>query len=139
MQSTSCNVVFVEYRLAPEHPFPAALVDCIRATRAVSQTTPLSSVILCGDSAGGNLVLTVALALATPSLLNGVDDNLAGMTPGRVAGLVAISPWVDLSCQCQRESEKSMGKYDYINEGEPSKTPGALAKLYLKVRFGSRV
>ena len=56
-----CEVFSVEYRLAPEHPFPAALDDCLSATRFVS--TMSSRVAVGGDSAGGNLAAVVALHL----------------------------------------------------------------------------
>ena len=54
-----CEVLSVEYRLAPEAPFPAAVEDCIAATRFASQLSP--QVAVGGDSAGGNLAAVVAL------------------------------------------------------------------------------
>jgi acetyl esterase len=47
----------VEYRLAPEHPFPAGLEDCIAVTRALAA---MGKVAVAGDSAGGNLAAVVA-------------------------------------------------------------------------------
>jgi acetyl esterase len=56
-----CAVFSVEYRLAPEAPFPAAVDDCIAATEFVSKNTNSSRIAVGGDSAGGNLAAVVAL------------------------------------------------------------------------------
>jgi acetyl esterase len=56
-----CEVFSVEYRLAPEAPFPAAVEDCVAATEFVLKQS--SVVAVGGDSAGGNLAAVVALTL----------------------------------------------------------------------------
>lgn len=62
-------VCSVDYRLAPEHPFPAGLNDCLRVTeRLLAEPSLLgardtSEIILVGDSAGGNLAAAVSLVL----------------------------------------------------------------------------
>jgi len=56
-------VISVDYRLAPEHPFPAAPDDCEAAARWVADHIPCTGLVLCGDSAGGNLAIVTALAL----------------------------------------------------------------------------
>ena len=54
-----CAVYSVDYRLAPEHPFPAAVEDCIAAVKYVAARH--RQVAVGGDSAGGNLAAVVAL------------------------------------------------------------------------------
>ncbi|KAM5140379.1 arylacetamide deacetylase-like 4 [Mantella aurantiaca] len=63
-------LVSVEYRLAPKHRYPAAFEDCLNATIHFLKTAQdygvnPSSVITCGDSAGGNLTAAVTQALVT--------------------------------------------------------------------------
>lgn len=68
-QATGRRVMSVDYRLAPEHPFPCGLEDCYRATRELFlHSTPKETagdrIILMGDSAGGNLAAAVSLMAA---------------------------------------------------------------------------
>jgi acetyl esterase len=55
-------VASVEYRLAPEHPFPAPLDDCRDAARWLAAHTGDAGVVVAGDSSGGNLAAGLALA-----------------------------------------------------------------------------
>jgi acetyl esterase len=59
--SSGCRVIAVHYRLAPEHPFPAALDDCWDALGWVSEQAGDGPLIVGGDSAGGNLAAVCAL------------------------------------------------------------------------------
>ncbi len=66
--ATGAVVVSVEYRLAPEHQYPEGLDDCETVTRwayanASRFGVPSSSVVVCGESAGGNLAAALALRL----------------------------------------------------------------------------
>jgi Esterase/lipase len=68
-KETGRRVMSVDYRLAPEHPFPCGLEDCYRATRELFlHSTPKETagdrIILMGDSAGGNLAAAVSLMAA---------------------------------------------------------------------------
>jgi acetyl esterase/lipase len=77
--------VFVpDYRLAPEHPFPAALDDALAAYLFVRALRPQAPLFVTGDSAGGGLVLSVLLRLR----------ELGEPMP---AGAILLSPWTDLS------------------------------------------
>lgn len=66
-QSTGYSVLFVDFRLAPEHPFPASLLDCRKVLRVIFDTgpdgqSPATSVLVAGDSAGGGMTITVMYA-----------------------------------------------------------------------------
>lgn len=76
------RALFVEYRLCPEHRFPAAVEDAIAATRWLLRSIEPSRVVVGGDSAGGALTLAVLLSLRD-----------AGET--LPAGGLCICPWVD--------------------------------------------
>lgn len=79
------EVFALEYRLAPEHPYPAQRDDALACLAWLeAQGIARSRVVLAGESAGGNLVLATLLALRD-----------AGS--GTVAGGVMVSPWLDLT------------------------------------------
>ncbi len=61
---TQCEVVALDYRLAPEHPFPAAFEDCWKVLNHLSRED--KNIIVAGDSAGGNL--SVALSIKARDL-----------------------------------------------------------------------
>jgi acetyl esterase len=56
-------VISIDYRLAPEHPWPAAPDDCEAATRWIAENIPCTGLITSGDSAGGNLCIVTTMAL----------------------------------------------------------------------------
>jgi acetyl esterase/lipase len=63
-QKLGGRVLMVDYRLAPAHPFPAALDDCVSAYRWLRrQGFPARRIAIAGDSAGGNLTLTTLMKL----------------------------------------------------------------------------
>jgi epsilon-lactone hydrolase len=80
---TGCQVVLPDYRLAPEHPHPAALEDACAVLQALGRETKTGSLVVSGDSAGGGLALALTLSLR---------DSGAELP----AGCVLLSPWLDL-------------------------------------------
>jgi monoterpene epsilon-lactone hydrolase len=87
-------VYLLDYRLAPEHPVPAALADALAAFEALTGRHGYApaSVALAGDSAGGGIALAAAQSL------------VAAGAPGPGA-LALISPWVDPNVVAQRRRD----------------------------------
>lgn len=83
--STSMDVLCFDYRLAPEHPYPAAMEDAMKAWNYLMLLGyGARDVILAGDSAGGNLALSLTLKLKQEKRL-------------LPRGLILMSPWTDLT------------------------------------------
>jgi epsilon-lactone hydrolase len=78
-------VIIMDYRLAPEHPFPAALEDSVAVYRTLraEQSGKGGRILMAGDSAGGNLAIVTALKLR----------DLGEPLPD---GIIAFSPWTDM-------------------------------------------
>jgi len=103
----------LEYRLAPENPFPAAIDDAYSAYEwLINEGISPKQIIVSGQSAGGGLCLALLLKIKE----NNIPQPL---------GAVAISPWTDLS-----QSGKTMIKNEKIDPVISKKYLDRFAKLY---------
>lgn len=118
-KTTGCQIITPDYRLAPEHPFPAALDDAEAVyTTLIEQGYKPEQIAVAGDSAGGGLSIALAMRLR--------DRQLP-----LPSSITVFSPWVDLSQQqlyspeCEpvlhaRWTEKSA---QFYSAGEPLTNP----------------
>jgi len=84
-QKMKMRVLMVDYRVAPDHPFPAALDDCVTAYRwLLDQGIAAGNIVVAGDSAGGNLTITSLMKLR----------NIGDPLPAAAA---CLSPVTDLA------------------------------------------
>lgn len=94
-RATGMDVLAFDYRLAPEHPYPAAIEDGQAAWDHLMQLGfGARDVVLAGDSAGGNLALVLCLKLRAEGR----------MLPG---ALLLMSPWTDMSCSGESLTERA--------------------------------
>ena len=93
--STSMDVLSFDYRLAPEHPYPAAMEDAVKAWNYLMLLGyGARDVIIAGDSAGGNMALSLVLKLKEEKRL-------------LPRGLVLMSPWTDLTSSGKTHKTKA--------------------------------
>ncbi|MGN0291597.1 MAG: alpha/beta hydrolase [Lachnospiraceae bacterium] len=116
-----CSVLTLDYRVAPENPYPAALEDAVTAYHwLIEQGYGEEDIVVAGDSAGGGLALSLCLWL----------KNHGEKLP---AGIIAMSPWTDLtisgeSVETNFEKDPLFGKTrdsllynkDYLGDNDPT-------------------
>jgi epsilon-lactone hydrolase len=92
---TGLTTLLFEYRLAPEHPYPAAIDDSLKIySHLLASGYSPENIVFAGESAGGGLTLALLLAIKN-----------AGIPFPKAA--VAISPWTDLTCSSESYKTKN--------------------------------
>ena len=84
-ERTKTKVLFIEYSLAPEYPFPIAINEIVNVYKALLRTNPKSKITFIGDSAGGGL---------TVSSIHDMNENKLKLP----SAILLISPWINLKC-----------------------------------------
>lgn len=131
-RSMGGDVLTIDYRVAPEYPYPAALEDAVCAYQWLIETKGYApeKIVIAGDSAGGGLTLALALWLR---------DHKRPMP----AGLITMSPWTDLTCSGESHvsnfhrdpqfggtTENMLYHSAYIGDADPT-------DCYISPMFGS--
>jgi len=114
-RAAQAAVLLIDYRLGPEHPFPAAVEDGVASYRwLLEQGFAPHSLAIAGDSAGGGLVVATLVSARNQGL-------------PMPAAAVPISPWSDMTCS--NESYKTRAEADPL---VGSGGIGDMARLYLQ-------
>ncbi|KAJ5749093.1 uncharacterized protein N7511_010789 [Penicillium nucicola] len=127
---TGAPILSVRYRLAPQNPFPAGLVDALTAylslihppPGSLHEPIPANKIILAGDSAGGNLALVLLQTLLTlhrtSHTLKFHGQDVPIKLPG---GLAAVSPWCDITRSMPSVTRNEL--FDFLDAPPGTDTP----------------
>ncbi len=112
--AAKARALTIDYRLAPEHPYPAALEDALAAYEwLIEKHAKPEQITVAGDSAGGGLTIALLVALRERDI-------------PMPASAVVLSPWTDLTAS--GESWQTNAEADYVINGESLRVS---AQLYL--------
>src|SRR3954466_9971822 len=127
---TGAPVLSVRYRLAPQNPFPAGLVDALTAylslihppAGSLHKPVPANKIVLAGDSAGGNLSLVLLQTLLTLHRASHTIRFHGKEIPIELPGGVAtVSPWCDVTRSMP--SIRKNAVFDYLDAPPGTDTP----------------
>ena len=109
------QVAILEYSLAPEHPYPAQLIQCVAALRYLLQEMHVGpeDIVLAGDSAGGQLVGALLAHLTQPS-----PYAVPVKVSGRFRAALFVSPFVRLPTGTDVGSYESNKGRDYLSRAQ---------------------
>lgn len=111
--------------MAPEHPFPAPIVDSLSAYKyLLSQGVPASKICMSGDSAGGGLTLATAMYLR----------DHPEFAP-QMAGLAPISPWIELTTSSPSVYLGDEFDADIINRGKELNTGSGYSDIAMELSW----
>jgi acetyl esterase/lipase len=117
---TQCHVFAINYRLAPQNPYPCALIDAVSAYLYLLTRFSPQQIVIAGESAGGGLTLATLLVLRDM----GLDMPLGGY---------CMSPWVDL--KHSSPTFESNAPYDYLPGSVPDSRLGDRVHYYTEDQF----
>jgi len=138
LQHHECVIVSVNYRLAPAHPFPTGIEDCVSAilylwAHASALHLDISLTALSGFSAGGNFTFTSAIRLAQELDALKARDELEDVEVGKLCGIVAFYPAVDWT---RSREERTRSNPNAKPIGVPKWLAGSFDESYLFPRPG---